>query len=76
MLAEQKQEILNLIEKAVAPLLAGSELQTTVLLERPRDPSHGDIACNIAMQIAKPMRKNPRELAQELWLICRRKIIR
>ncbi|MBC3870796.1 arginine--tRNA ligase [Undibacterium oligocarboniphilum] len=66
MLAEQKQEILNLIEKAVAPLLAGSELQTTVLLERPRDPSHGDIACNIAMQIAKPMRKNPRELAQAI----------
>lgn len=66
MLAEQKQEILNLIEKAVAPLLTGSELQATVLLERPRDPSHGDVACNIAMQIAKPLRKNPRELAQAI----------
>ncbi|MBC3885903.1 arginine--tRNA ligase [Undibacterium griseum] len=66
MLAEQKQEILNLIEKTVAPLLTGSELQATVLLERPRDPSHGDVACNIAMQIAKPLRKNPRELAQAI----------
>lgn len=64
MLAEQKQEILNSLKKAVAPILEGSDLQPTILLERPRDPSHGDIACNIAMQIAKPLRKNPREIAQ------------
>lgn len=64
MLAEQKQEILNSLKNAVAPILEGSDLQPTILLERPRDPSHGDIACNIAMQIAKPLRKNPREIAQ------------
>ena len=64
MLAEQKQEILNSLKNAVAPIVEGSDLQPTILLERPRDPSHGDIACNIAMQIAKPLRKNPREIAQ------------
>jgi arginyl-tRNA synthetase len=58
MLAEQKQDILNLITAAVTPLLAGTELSPTILLERPRDPSHGDFACNIAMQIAKPLKKN------------------
>ena len=63
MLAEQKQEILNLLKNAVAPLLEGSDLTPTILLERPRDPAHGDVACNIAMQIAKPLRKNPREIA-------------
>jgi arginyl-tRNA synthetase len=36
------------------------------VLERPRDPSHGDIACNIAMQLAKPLKTNPRELATRL----------
>ncbi|MFZ6768403.1 arginine--tRNA ligase [Undibacterium sp. Di26W] len=66
MLAEQKQELLKLFQNAVEPLLVGSELNPTILLERPRDPSHGDAACNIAMQIAKPLRKNPRELAQAI----------
>lgn len=66
MLAQQKQDLLNLLQTAVAPVLEGSDLQPTILLERPRDPSHGDAACNIAMQIAKPLRKNPRELATQI----------
>lgn len=66
MLAEQKQELLKLFQNAVEPLLVGSELKPVIALERPRDPSHGDAACNIAMQIAKPLRKNPRELAQTI----------
>ncbi len=63
MLVQQKQEIINLLHQAVAPLLVGSELNPNIVLERPRDSLHGDIACNIAMQIAKPLKKNPRELA-------------
>ncbi|MFZ6816366.1 arginine--tRNA ligase [Undibacterium sp. Rencai35W] len=66
MLAEQKQELLKLFQNAVDPLLVGSELEPMIAIERPRDPSHGDAACNIAMQIAKPLRKNPRELAQAI----------
>ena len=66
MLASQKQQIIALFQAALTPIVAGSALQPTVILERPRDPSHGDIACNIAMQLAKPLKKNPRELAQAL----------
>lgn len=66
MLAQQKQAILDSFKQAVAPLIAGTELNPVVALERPRDPSHGDVACNIAMQIAKPLKKNPRELAQAI----------
>ncbi|MDB5767753.1 MAG: argS [Collimonas fungivorans] len=66
MLAPQKQQIIDLFNAALQPIIAGSELQPTVTLERPRDPSHGDVACNIAMQLAKPLKKNPRELAQAL----------
>jgi len=70
MLAQQKQHILALINAAIAatiaPLLADSGVAPVPTLERPRDPAHGDIACNIAMQIAKPLKKNPRELAQAI----------
>jgi len=37
-----------------------------VSIERTRDASHGDFATNIAMQLAKPARSNPRKLAQAL----------
>ncbi|MBK4738274.1 arginine--tRNA ligase [Noviherbaspirillum pedocola] len=63
MLARQKNQIISLFRNALAPLVAGTDLQPNVVLERPRDAAHGDVACNIAMQLAKPLKKNPRELA-------------
>src|SRR5687768_2775921 len=36
------------------------------LLERPRDPSHGDWATNLAMVLARPLRSKPREIAERL----------
>ncbi len=66
MLAAQKQQIVALFQAALTPILAGSDVLPNIILERPRDPSHGDIACNIAMQLAKALKKNPRELAQNL----------
>ena len=35
-------------------------------LERPKAVEHGDIACNIALQLSKAWKLNPRELAQAL----------
>jgi arginyl-tRNA synthetase len=66
MLAQQKQKIVALFQSALAPIVADSGLTPNVVLERPRDPAHGDIACNIAMQLAKPLKANPRELATRL----------
>jgi arginyl-tRNA synthetase len=66
MLVQQKQEIAALFAAALAPLVEGSGLMPVIALERPRDPSHGDIACNIAMQLAKQLKTNPRELAGKL----------
>ncbi|MFQ5439174.1 MAG: arginine--tRNA ligase [Paracoccaceae bacterium] len=37
-----------------------------VAVEPPRDPLHGDMATNAAMVLAKPARKNPRDIAQAL----------
>src|SRR5262245_13464338 len=36
------------------------------LLERPRDPSHGDWATNLAMVLAKPLGRRPRDLAESI----------
>src|SRR5437763_6828635 len=66
MLAQQKQEIVALFQAALAPIVEGTDLTPNVVLERPRDPSHGDIACNVAMQLAKSLKTNPRELATRL----------
>ncbi|WGG49747.1 arginine--tRNA ligase [Rugamonas sp. DEMB1] len=66
MLAHQKQEITALFQAALAPVLAGTSVGANVVLERPRDPSHGDVACNIAMQLAKQLKMNPRELATQI----------
>ena len=66
MLAVQKQAIVDRIIAALAPLVEGTGLSPTVVLERPKVASHGDLACNVAMQIAKPLRRNPREIAQQV----------
>ena len=43
----------------------GGELDLSrVNVEPPRDPSHGDIATNAAMVLAKPLGSNPRALAE------------
>ncbi|MGD0418356.1 MAG: arginine--tRNA ligase [Xanthobacteraceae bacterium] len=38
--------------------------QSRVVVEPPRDPSHGDLASNDAMVLAKESKKKPRELAE------------
>ncbi|GHU12293.1 arginine--tRNA ligase [Betaproteobacteria bacterium] len=52
-------ELIRAALKSVAPEHADAPL----LLERPKQAGHGDFASNIAMQLAKPLRRNPRELA-------------
>jgi arginyl-tRNA synthetase len=39
---------------------------TAILIERPKQAAHGDYACNLAMQLAKPLRKSPRDIANAL----------
>ncbi|MGO8754272.1 MAG: arginine--tRNA ligase [Gallionellaceae bacterium] len=46
---------------AVAP-----EQTLTIVLERPKQLQHGDYACNLAMQLAKSLKRSPRDIAQAL----------
>jgi arginyl-tRNA synthetase len=38
----------------------------TVLVERPKNPDHGDYATNAALQLAKPAGRPPREVAERI----------
>jgi len=49
--------------EAAGDLPAGID-RRNITVEPPRDPSHGDLATNAAMVLAKPAGKNPRALAE------------
>ncbi|MDR1310513.1 MAG: arginine--tRNA ligase [Burkholderiaceae bacterium] len=68
MLAEQRQQLTHLFEAALSalPEYPPAGEAPVIMLERPRDVSHGDVACNVAMQLARRLKKNPRELAGEV----------
>ena len=38
----------------------------SIVIERSKDPVHGDYATNVAMQLSKILKKNPRQIATEL----------
>ena len=64
-------ELPDVLRDATTAVLSRRGLDTsvvpeTVVVERPRNPEHGDYATNIALQIAKKVGTAPRDLAQ--WL--------
>jgi len=45
----------------------GPEAESVPLvLERPKSAAHGDFACNVAMPLARVLKKNPRQIAQSI----------
>jgi len=65
-----KEQIAQLIEAALDSLIADgtlpADITPNIQVENTRDKAHGDFASNIALTLAKPARRNPRELAQQL----------
>lgn len=64
-------DLAALLKTTAAAVLAEHSLDTsalpeTITVERPRNPEHGDYATNVALQLAKKVGVNPRELAG--WL--------
>ena len=52
-------ELLRPILSEIAPL----DLDVDIEFARPKQANHGDYSCNLAMQLAKPLRRNPRDIA-------------
>lgn len=64
MLPEQQSSLISLIGQAVEAVAPGN--QPNIVLERPKAANHGDVATTVALQLARPLKRNPRELAQAL----------
>ena len=65
-----KHDIKTLLTQAISKLKAADQLpadvEANIQITRTKDQAHGDFACNVALILAKPAEKNPRELAQLL----------
>ncbi len=59
-------QTLERVRSAVLEVLPSEVDLSRITVEPPRDASHGDIATNAAMVLAKDLRKNPRELAETI----------
>lgn len=65
MLPIQRAALIAAFEQAAVQIL-GELPPVKITLDTPKDPSHGDVACNLAMQLSKAAKRNPRELALAL----------
>ena len=65
-----KFRIEQLVQAALATLpadiLPADIVRPVVDIDRTKDAAHGDFATNVALQLAKPARRNPRQLAQAI----------
>ncbi|MGQ9806325.1 MAG: arginine--tRNA ligase [Chlorobiales bacterium] len=59
-----KNLLISEIKKALAEF--GVEPSREILIEKPNDEKFGDASSNVAMTLAKELKKNPRQIAQEL----------
>ena len=60
-----RAHIADLLE-AARTTVAPAQMEAKVVIERPKQAQHGDYACNVAMQLAKPLKRNPRDIASAL----------
>ncbi len=67
MTPEQLQDVVRTAVGAVADRGAlPVEVPAETVVERPRNPEHGDYATNVALRLAKPAGRPPREVAELL----------
>src|SRR4051812_47005901 len=59
-----KQELLAALAAGLEQLLPGAGEKA--VFELPKVAAHGDFASTAAMQLAKPLKRNPRQLAESL----------
>ena len=59
-----KTHLADLLRVALDSVAPGASAD--IHLERPRDASHGDFSSNLALQIAKALKENPRKIAERL----------
>ena len=63
--ADARTLLTGLLQQALAQTVPAGTA-AGIVLDRPKLAQHGDFACNIALQLAKELRGNPRAIAQQL----------
>ncbi|MCO4892874.1 arginine--tRNA ligase [Cupriavidus sp. WGtm5] len=66
MLPVQTSNLAAAFTDAVRALAPADATLPAITFERPKVAAHGDLACNVAMQVARALKSNPRELAQRI----------
>jgi len=61
---QAKQDLLAALGAAIAEVSPGAGVAAA--FESPKQAAHGDLACTAALQLARPLKKNPREVATAL----------
>jgi len=61
---QAKQELLAALAAGLEQLSPGAGDKAA--FESPKVAAHGDLACTAAMQLAKPLKRNPRQVAESL----------
>lgn len=61
-----KEQIIDLIKKSLKEMGVEEGSIPAFVLEHPDDMSHGDYATNVALLLAKPLKKSPVQVAKEL----------
>jgi arginyl-tRNA synthetase len=61
---QAKQDLLAALRDAIEQVSPGAGV--AAVFESPKQAAHGDLAVTTAMQLAKPLKKSPREVAQAL----------
>src|SRR5438034_8600928 len=62
---DPKSQVEAAIRAALAKV-APDQAGVHILVERPKQSGHGDFSTNIALQLAKQLKRNPRELAGQI----------
>ena len=52
--------------RAALVAVAPDAVNAAIVLEHPKQTQHGDYACNLALQLAKALKRKPRDIAAEL----------
>jgi len=60
-----RQHLAGLLRAALAGVAPGQGY-AEIILERPKQASHGDFASNLAMQLARELKTSPRQIAERL----------
>ncbi|WP_374336217.1 arginine--tRNA ligase [Methyloversatilis sp.] len=65
MTPELRQELTRLLHASLASV-APDLTAPDIILDRPKQAAHGDLACNVALQLAKALKQNPRVIAERI----------